>query len=471
MVSARSVPTLTWLCAELSQFRHKNARFALAIAAVIAALTITACTQLIFGSLAALIFAAAVIASTYFFGLVAGLCTVVLAVLVLDFFYIPPVFALNLDISTLRMAIGLLAFAAASHFAKQKIFARAPIIDVDIPPPVQGHFDGIQDGRVYGWAVDPHHPSRPVFLSVLVNGDPVACTAAVHFRPDVADSQPDATKHAFYSDLGFLFPIETEAVVDVQLPSGKSLPGAPRVLRITPQSRPQCPTVLFMHIPKTAGTAFREGIAANYDHAEIAYLYPTIPGLLVKDLRDLPVEQRRSFRIVIGHFQFGMHAALPQQCEYVTIVREPTARIVSHFAYLHKAQPELVNKDGRPISPQRFFEDRLSVDFDNAMVRCFSGVDQRVFPPGTLTRDIFDWAVHNLRTAFTFVGHQETSASSFATLQDRFGWHATKGLGIVNAGDVHVFLKTSPDLLKVIRRYNHWDYLLYEEILRIFPRN
>ncbi len=470
MESAASASTLTWLCAELSQFRHTKTRFALATAAVLAALTIAACTQLIFGSLAALIFALAVVASTYLFGLVAGMCTVVFAVLVLDFFYIPPVFALNLDASTLRMGIGLLAFAIASHLVKRKISTRA-VPAAPPPPRVRGRFDGIQDGRVYGWAFDPNHPSRPVFLSVWVNGQPVACTAGVHFRPDVAGSEVYANKHAFYSDLGFLFPVETEALVDVQLPSGESLPGAPRTLRISPQPRPQCPTVLFMHIPKTAGTAFREAIAANYNHAEIAYLYPTVPGLLVKDLRDLPVEQRRSFRIVVGHFQFGMHEALPQQCEYVTIVREPAARVVSHYAYLQQMQPDLVSENGILMPLESVLEQRLTVDFDNAMVRCFSGVDQRVFPPGALTRDIFDWAVRNLRTAFTFVGHQETSAASFAKLQERFGWYAAPGLGHVNAGKKPADLNITPGLLRAIKHYNHWDHLLYEEILRIFPRN
>lgn len=226
-----------------------------------------------------------------------------------------------------------------------------------------------------------------------------------------------------------------------------------------------------MHIPKTAGTAFREAIAANYNHAEIAYLYPTVPGLLVKDLRDLPVEQRRSFRIVVGHFQFGMHEALPQQCEYVTIVRDPVARVVSHYAYLQQMQPDLVSENGNPMSLEAVLEQRLTVDFDNAMVRCFSGVDQRVFPPGALTRDIFDWAVHNLRTAFTFVGHQESSAASFAKLQERFGWYAAPGLGHVNAGNKPADSKMTPGLLNAIRHYNHWDSLLYEEILRIFPRN
>ncbi len=457
---------LNWLIDDLAMLRRGKARFLLATASVLAALTIAVCTQLIFGSLAALVFVLAVVVSTSLFGLVAGLCTVVFAVLVLDFFYIPPVFTLTLDASTLRMGLGLLAFAGISHLAKQKISEEIRSRRAQI----QGLFDGIEDGKVYGWAFDPKHPSRPVFLSVFVNGQPVACTAAVHFRPDLAQLGIHSGNYAFYADIGWVFPVETEALVDVRLPSGESLTGAPRTLRISPRTRPQCPTVLFMHIPKTAGTAFREAIAANYSHSEIAYLYPTRPGLLVNDLRALPIEQRRSYRMVIGHFQYGMHDALPQPCEYITVVREPTARILSHYAYLQQVQPGLVSENGRLIPLEGIFEHRLTVDFDNALVRCFSGVDQRVFPPGTLTRDIFERAVSNLRTGFAFVGHQETSVASFAKLQERFGWHATQKLATVNTGNANSFSNISPGLLKTIKHYNHWDYRFYEEILRIFPR-
>jgi hypothetical protein len=458
---------LDGLIQQLAPLRQGKTRFLLATASVLAALIIAVCTELIFGSLAALVFAVAVVVSTSLFGLVAGFCTTILAVLILDYFYIPPIYRLTWDASTLRMGLGLLALVAASHFAKAQISAKIRSRRARI----QGLFDGIEDGRVYGWAYNPRHPSKPVFLTVLVNEQPVACVAAVHFRPDLAALNIHSGNYAFYADLGCLFPIETEAQVDVRLPSGESLPGAPRTLRICPRARCLGPTVLFTHIPKTAGTAFREAIAANYDHAEIAYLYPTVPGLLAKDLRALPVEQRRSFRMVIGHFQFGMHEALPQECEYITIVREPSARILSHYAYLKKVQPGLLDENGRLMPLEEIFERQLTVDFDNAMVRIFSGVDQRVFPAGTLTRDIFDRAVHNLRTAFTFVGHQETSAASFAMLQERFGWHATQALENVNAGNRAGYSEITPALFKAIKHYNYWDFLLYEEILRIFPRN
>jgi hypothetical protein len=48
----------------------------------------------------------------------------------------------------------------------------------------------------------------------------------------------------------------------------------------------------------------------------------------------------------------------------------------------------------------------LSVDLDNLMVRCFGGVDEREYPPGTIDRSLYDLAVHNIRDHFQFIGHQ-----------------------------------------------------------------
>jgi Domain of unknown function (DUF4118) len=470
MESFPSISVFNWLADARSLLRHNRNRFALAPVVVVAALTIALCTQFIFGSTAALTFAVAVVAATSLFGLVPGLCTVVLAVLALDFFYIPPIFALNLDASTLRMGVGLLAVAGGSHLVQQRISARARNRQREILPGIQGFFDGVEDGRAYGWAFDPNHPSKPVFLTVRVDEKPVACVAAVHYRPDLVRLRISSGNYAFYADLAWLFPVAREALIDIRLPSGAPLAGSPRTIKVLPRTRAQQPTILFMHIPKTAGTAFREAIVANYRHSEVAYLYPTSPGFLVGDLRALPVEQRRSYRIVIGHFQYGMHDALPQVSQYITVVREPVARVLSQYAFLRHTQPNLLTTGVSPMSLEEVFERRLAVDFDNAMVRCFSGVDQRVFPPGALTREIFDLAVRNLRTAFTFVGHQESSVASFEWLQSHFGWQAGAKLQQVNPGATATLSETGPGLLAAIRHYNHWDCLFYEEVLRVFPR-
>lgn len=454
----------------LAPLRRDGARFLFAGAAVVFALLLTAISQWIFGSTAPSIFALAVMFSTGIFGLSAGLCTAFASVLLFDFFYLPPQFSFTLDAVTLRVAVVLSAVAACTHTLERRVSAR---IRSKIKPPlgIHGNLDGIENGEVYGWACDADNPSQPILVTVFVNRRPVAYVAAVYHRPDVAETMSCSGANGFYVDLSPFFPTNREALIDVRLPNGSSLANAPAVMHVTAIApRPHRPTVLFTHIPKTAGTAVREAIAANFLQSEIAYLYPTPPGFLVSDLRALPLEQRRGLRIVLGHYQFGMHEALPQESEYITIVREPSARVVSQYAYLLQMQPELITEsNGHVMDLLEVFEKRLTVDFDNAIVRCFGGVDEREFPPGSLTQAIYERALHHLHTAFTFVGHQETCGQSYEWLQRHYCWQVKDTLPLVNLGAVRVSKELGPELNAAIRYYNRWDYLLYEEILRKFP--
>ena len=465
--------TLNPLLDGLAPLRRDRKRFIFSAAVVALALLITSGSQWTFGTVAVLIFGLAVMLSTAIFGLMAGLCTAFAAVLVVDFFYIPPQFSFNFDAVTLRVAVALGAVAGCTHALERRISAG---IRSKIKPPlgIHGHLDGIENGEVYGWAVDADHPSKPVRVGVFVNRRPVADVLAVYYRPDVENTMNCSGAHGFYVDLSRYFPASREALIDVRLPTGASLTNAPAIMHVPAiMPRKRGPTVLFMHIPKTAGTAFREAIAANFPQSEIAYLYPTPPGFLVNDLRALPLEQRKSFRIVMGHYQFGMHEALPEdsEFEYITVVREPLARILSQYAYLLQKEPERITEDnGTVLNLLEIFKKRLTVDFDNAMIRFFAGVDEREFPPGSLTQAIYDRALHHLQTAFAFVGHQEASEQSYDWMQQHYGWRARSTLPLVNLGKVRMPSETHPVLTAAIRHYNRWDYLLYREILRKFPR-
>jgi hypothetical protein len=87
-----------------------------------------------------------------------------------------------------------------------------------------------------------------------------------------------------------------------------------------------------------------------------------------------------------------------------------------------------------------------------------------------LNRDVFGTAVRNLRTEFAFVGHQESSADAYAQLRRRYGWNAAEGIGMVNTGFRASEAASDSSLSAIIRRFNQWDFLFYQEILRHFPR-
>ncbi|HTU47084.1 MAG TPA: DUF4118 domain-containing protein [Bryobacteraceae bacterium] len=458
---------LNSLLDQLGPVRHKKTRFLFALSVVILALAFAAVSQFVFRPGAALIFAAAVAGCTALFGLAAGLVGAGLAVLAVDFFFIQPIFVLHFDAVTFRAALELVAVAVVTHFIERRISSRIRS-KKKAPLGIRGHLDGMKDGEVYGWAMDCDNPSLPVLVTISVDSRPVAEVAAVHYRPDI-ETELQSGSHGFYVDLGGRISAEKEAVVEVRTPNGMQLDNSPQRMRIPSRMREDGPAVLFMHIPKTAGIAFREAITANYRESEIAYLYGTAPGFLTGDLRRLPLEQRRSLRFVAGHFQYGIHHELPQETLYFTIVREPAARMLSHYAFLQHTQPELLKEGGRVLSLEELLERKPHVHFDNALVRHFGAVDERDFRAGSIDQQLYDKAVYYLRTGFTFVGHQEFAADAYAWLQQRFGWSARPKLEIVNAGRTRFDDARLASIREIFDSYNRWDSLLYKEILRLFP--
>jgi len=460
----------------LRPLRHSKFRFVTALAFVLIALALTGFAQVIWGSSVVLIFAAAIIASTALYGFLAGIGAAALAALTVDFFYIPPVLALNLDVSTLRIAVEFGVLVVATHFITRKISnqlrLQAYLDEVSRTKiGVLGEFDGIVDGEAYGWAYNADDPSSPVNLVVYVNQKPVTEVAAVYYRPDVASSLSCSGRHGFYVDLRNYCPPDTEAAVDVRLSDPKALVNSPMQAIIPAPIVTSSPAILFMHIPKTAGTSIREAIVTNYKESEIAYLYPDPPGFLVNDLRLLPLDQRSHFRLVAGHFQYGVHDFLPQKSTYITFVRHPFARVVSHYLSLLQTHSSLLSEGDSLLSLEAALEQNRTVNLDNVLVRFFSGVDEKDLPPGMVDQTVYDVAIHHLKTNFAFVGHQECTDRSYAAMSDLFGWTRKCDLGSANRNPNPVSAIEQEKYRKAVEHYNRWDYLLYAEILRLYPQN
>ncbi len=414
------------------------------------------------------------VAISAFFGLVPGLIASVLATLASDFFFIPPVMQLNLDRATwlagANYGLALIAARAGAHALSstgrdQKIkLALYQLLENlanarNGTRQVLGRLDGETAGEIEGWAFDRNDPGKPPKITIYVNDRPCGEVLPVWHREDVGP-------HCFYFDLSACCP-PGPAHVEAELPDGARLSNSPLLINIPPQTAaPRAETVVFMHIPKTAGTAFREAIVGNYRRSQVAYLYPDPPGFPC-ELGSLPLEQRANFQLVLGHFHFGVHHFLPQPATYITIVRDPVSRIISHFRYLIKDE-----KGGMNASPAllaELLERRATINLDNLMVRCFSGARKAEVPPGHVNREVYEQALHNLRTSFKFVGYQERSGEAYARLQAEFGWNHRAALELVNrgAGQDPRF----EEVRKTIEHFNHWDCQLYAEIRRVFPES
>ena len=86
-------------------------------------------------------------------------------------------------------------------------------------------------------------------------------------------------------------------------------------------------TLIFTHIPKTAGTSLKKSaIFPNVRPRDVYQIFGT---------RKLIQDRPRGASVVFGHFPYGAHVFLgPGPFRYLTILRDPVDRAVSFYNYV-----------------------------------------------------------------------------------------------------------------------------------------
>jgi hypothetical protein len=221
--------------------------------------------------------------------------------------------------------------------------------------------------------------------------------------------------------------------------------------------------VLFMHIPRTSGTAFRRAIEPNYAGSERIYYYPTPPGIWHERFETLPARQLASFKIVVGHFVFGVHSKINAPCEYVTVVRDPVTRVISNYCFAVRNKPaEITSSRHAILTLEEVLERQILAELDNLTVRCFGGYGERKCPAGMLGPEAYEAAVENAQR-FRFIGHQQRSEAAWTCLRRIFGWQRGT-LERLNAGrpeDLEISARTRT----AIEHYCRYDIQFYNEVL------
>jgi hypothetical protein len=326
-----------------------------------------------------------------------------------------------------------------------------------------GHLDGIIDGELHGWALDTDRPEQAIIISVHIDGLPVAEVLAGYYRSDLATHFKSSGRHGFYIDLARICTVPNEARIDVRLPNGSLLQGSPIRSCVARQPLKQNPTLLFMHIPKTAGTSIRNAILTNYRKSEVIFLYPQEPGFPVQSLSELPLEQRARSGLIVGHWvYYGAHESVPNECLYFTVVRDPISRVWSNYTHLMQSQDSRVLGHATRGSLEEMFESKFRTDLDNMMVRYFAGTPY--IPVGSVNHDIYDMARRHLREAFPYVGQQQSVEKAYAWLKTKLDWNSSISVPAINVTEYDPAGQCSESDTKLIRHFNRWDCKLYEDV-------
>jgi hypothetical protein len=224
--------------------------------------------------------------------------------------------------------------------------------------------------------------------------------------------------------------------------------------------------LIFLHIPKAAGSSFYRVLDRQYPREAIYRTHPLEWRESIEELRALPEERRRALRVLEGHMGFGLHELFPQPARYVTFVRDPVARVVSHYGYVLRTPKHYLHNEvaGRRLSLLEYATSGLTHELVNGQTRLLSALDDSKVEP---TPEALELAKRNVEEHFVLAGSTERFDESLLLLRRALGWRNVL-YRRENAAPRSTGSSPDPDAVEAIREGNRLDQELYDFCSRRF---
>jgi hypothetical protein len=221
--------------------------------------------------------------------------------------------------------------------------------------------------------------------------------------------------------------------------------------------------VIFLHVPKTAGTTLNRLIEWEYPLFEIYSVDPVFFRWSASRLWQLPARRLKRTRMFKGHMVFGLHKILPQPATYITVLREPIERVISAFYFMRSYILH-------PLYWQLRRDNWTLEDFvrrsrrENVQCKIIAGAEYEK----PCTAEICERAKENLVRYFDVVGLSERFEESLALMKLRFGWKLQRysSFNVTRARPKKRDLPQST--LDLIIERDSFDLALYECAAKLF---
>ena len=219
--------------------------------------------------------------------------------------------------------------------------------------------------------------------------------------------------------------------------------------------------LIFLHIPKTAGTTLNRIIEWQYDPRLIFTVDPHRFRATVKRFHTFSEERRRSYQLVRGHLVYGIHELLPQRATYITMLRDPVSRFLSSYQFILRRPLHPLHRKMKKqrLAPQDLI--RLTPESQNLQCRFISGIGKG----GRCDERVLEMAKANLKSSFRVVGLSERFHESLLLMIAAFGWK-------VPFYENHKVAKVRPavdaGVAELIREHNRLDVELYQFAYELF---
>jgi len=223
--------------------------------------------------------------------------------------------------------------------------------------------------------------------------------------------------------------------------------------------------IIFLHIPKTAGTTFRKQILNKLFDKKHSF-HIDMKNNSTYDFLAIKRYDIEMYKLITGHVSFGIHKNFNEDFRYIAFLREPVQRIISH--YFFTKNNNLINEEiiKKNLSLKEYALSNLSVEMDNAQTRQISGTD---VPINKIDDKILDIAKQNINNYFE-IGITERFDESLILLKETFKWRLPLIYYRENVSKGKQKVEIDEETIEAIKQRNKYDIELYNWCLLLFNK-
>ena len=216
-------------------------------------------------------------------------------------------------------------------------------------------------------------------------------------------------------------------------------------------------TIIFLHIPKTAGKSLRNVLIKQYWGNKMFYFYPNPTSEELEALRHLTDE--KDVKVVLGHYRYGVHEYLRRPYTYLTFIRNPIDQVISHYYHLVRSDKEVHQRIIEKNRSLRSFADfEWAKNLQTAFITGTQDVREiEKDPEGALTL-----AKKRLSEDIYQFGVTEKFDESLLLFREKLGWKNLVYQRFNVAKNRPENHQLNDEDLQKIRKNNQLDLRLYE---------
>ena len=228
--------------------------------------------------------------------------------------------------------------------------------------------------------------------------------------------------------------------------------------------------VIFVHIPKTAGSTLNKILRDQYGRRHTFWMHPPHCAAEVASFCARSEEELQKIRLVQGHWPYGLHSVLPGTTSYIAVMRAPVDRLISLYYYIRRNPVHYLYDrvaDGG-MSLDEFVSSNLTCELDNGQLRLLAGCEREV-SFGGITEEHLALAKRNIENNFASVGLTHRFNETLLLFYMALGWKRLPYYHNRNVTAKRPAVESlSPEVMAITRDRNQYEIELFDWVSKRF---